>query len=533
MTQPEQTALSRKARLWLAAIVVVYFASRLIFLKAYGLFSDEAIYLRWAANVGASFESWFHPLADGKNPLFIWMLALAQSIISDPLVAGRLLAVAFGFVALLGLFTLARLLYDERTALLAAALYLIHPLSIVHDRMALFDTPLTAFTLWGLVAMIWLFRERRATRDRALLVSLLFAVAYMMKSTGAQLLVFAPIAFLLYTPREERRERVETLRLLVYFPVIVALVFLLLGRAMEAGGYSLFRYFLVTPRELIDLPFRLWLYNLDNVWSYFDLYWGVPAGALAFVGLWRLERAGRWRDALFLALWAATGLAFYCFLTKAWFSRYLLPNITPMLAPAAAGFLWLAGWLRRAMTTREDRAPLALPTQTLAFIACFLVSIEFAAFSMFSPYKAVFALEDHNQYVSAASAGSRFDEMVDFLEEETAGTRTCFLVADHIGLIPDGLRLYLPESPNRRYIDVPRWSKQLVAYVAWPGWRNIIVVGEASYPGPTLCDQFYEDPDFALLAEYINPPLYRTRTWIAEWQPEEGAPAVGPELPIE
>ncbi len=302
---------------------------------------------------------------------------------------------------------------------------------------------------------------------------------------------------------------------------------------MEAGGYSLFVYFLITPRELISLPFRLWLYNLDNVWSYFDLYWGVPAGLLAFIGLWRLEGAGRWRDALFLGLWAATGLAFYCFLTKAYFSRYLLPNITPMLAPAAAGFLWLADWLRRAMTTSNGRAPLALPTQALAFIACFLVFVEFAAFSMFRPHKAVFALEDHNQYVSAATAGSRFDEMVAFLEEETAGKPTCFLVADFMGLIPDGLRLYLPETAERSYIIIPRWSKQLVAHVTRPGWRNIIVVGEASRPDPILRDQFYNDPEFVLLEEFVNAPLYRTRTWIAEWWPSPDAPPVGPEYPID
>ena len=53
-------------------IAALYFVLRLIFLNRLPIFTDEAIYIRWA-QIALQDSSWrFISLTDGKQPMFIW-----------------------------------------------------------------------------------------------------------------------------------------------------------------------------------------------------------------------------------------------------------------------------------------------------------------------------------------------------------------------------------------------------------------------------------------------------------------------------
>src|SRR3989344_7406580 len=63
-----------------------FFASRLFNLTIIPIFTDEAIYLRWA-QIALTDPRWrFISLIDGKQPLFIWLLLPVLKLMSDPLV---------------------------------------------------------------------------------------------------------------------------------------------------------------------------------------------------------------------------------------------------------------------------------------------------------------------------------------------------------------------------------------------------------------------------------------------------------------
>jgi len=89
----------------LSIISFVYFFTRLQNLTSIPVFCDEAIYIRWAQIIKNVETLRFIPLTDGKQPLFMWLLAFGPlRFISDPLVAGRLVSIFSGWITMLALF---------------------------------------------------------------------------------------------------------------------------------------------------------------------------------------------------------------------------------------------------------------------------------------------------------------------------------------------------------------------------------------------------------------------------------------------
>lgn len=84
-------------------MIFLYWITRLINLTILPIFTDEAIYIRWGQIVLGDPVWKFISLTDGKQPLFIWLMAPLLKVITDPLVAGRLVSIISGFFGLLGM----------------------------------------------------------------------------------------------------------------------------------------------------------------------------------------------------------------------------------------------------------------------------------------------------------------------------------------------------------------------------------------------------------------------------------------------
>lgn len=117
---------------------VIYFISRGWNLLSLPVFIDEAIYLRWAQDIIHHGLIWVS-FSDGKEPLFIWVLALFSKFIADPLLAGRLVNVVSGWGLMMGVYLLAKRLLNQKAAILAVILYLTSPFILFYNRIALLD----------------------------------------------------------------------------------------------------------------------------------------------------------------------------------------------------------------------------------------------------------------------------------------------------------------------------------------------------------------------------------------------------------
>src|SRR6187431_3384432 len=92
-------------------IAVLYFLLRLYNLTSLPIFTDEAIYIRWA-QVAKQDAVWrFISLTDGKQPMYVWWAMILLKFIKDPLYAGRFVSVLTGFATVVGLFFLGNELF--------------------------------------------------------------------------------------------------------------------------------------------------------------------------------------------------------------------------------------------------------------------------------------------------------------------------------------------------------------------------------------------------------------------------------------
>ena len=174
----------------------VYFLTRTINLKIIPIFTDEAIYTYWAQVALHDPANRFISLEDGKQPLFIWFAAIFQKFIGDPLIATRAVSILAGFGSLIGIYFLSKELFSEKVAKLSAILYLILPLTLLYDRMALFDSLLTMFGIWGIFFTIKLARKARL--DTAILAGFSIGFAMITKSSGVFFLYFLPLSLLFF-----------------------------------------------------------------------------------------------------------------------------------------------------------------------------------------------------------------------------------------------------------------------------------------------------------------------------------------------
>jgi len=155
----------KKYRLEILASLVItllYFSLRLIYLTRLPIFTDEAIYLRWA-QIALHDSAWrFISLTDGKQPLFVWVAMIFIKFIKDPLLAGRLVSVLSGFFTMAGIWLLTLELFKNRkTAFLTTIIYVFYVFAQVYDRMALMDGMVGTFAVWALYFSILLVRKVR------------------------------------------------------------------------------------------------------------------------------------------------------------------------------------------------------------------------------------------------------------------------------------------------------------------------------------------------------------------------------------
>lgn len=145
-------------------LVIFFWSLRLTNLTTIPIYNDEAIYLDWGWRELHAPGHLFYSLYDAKPPLLMWLFGLAEMVIPNPLLAGRLVGVIFGFVTFLGIYLVARRLYDQFVACLAVLLYTVIPIFSFFDRQALMESAVGAVGVWifyGLVrwqdsrSLIW------------------------------------------------------------------------------------------------------------------------------------------------------------------------------------------------------------------------------------------------------------------------------------------------------------------------------------------------------------------------------------------
>lgn len=423
-----------------AGIIAAFLFTRLYQLSNLPIFTDEAIYTRWA-QIARYDASWrFISLTDGKQPSFVWAQMVMMKFINDPLLAGRMVSVVAGLLTMLGIFFLTREVFkNNKIAIVAALIFALYPFAIVYDRMALYESMMSMFFVWALFLQILLVRTLRL--DIALLLGMVLSGAVLTKSSGFLAIYLMPVLILLF-PFYKKNKWSDLLKL-------VGL--LALSAGMANAAYLMLRlspfYHIVEEKNTIFIyPVSEWLKfkNMDKVGNFisnmrglldwFWIYFTIP-----FIGLvvWSFVSGKRLLgEKILLTLWFLLPLLALGVFGKTIYPRYVL-LMTLSLIPLVAYSLY----------------SLSVKFKKLWIIV--LLSAFVFAWPLWTDYYVLTDIArspiprlDKDQLINGWPAGGGIKKSIAFFEKEAKKGKIFVATQGTFGLMPAAYEIYLRDNPN-------------------------------------------------------------------------------------
>lgn len=427
----------RKFEIFILAILsLIYFASRFYSILSLPIFTDEAIYIRWA-QIAKQDASWrFISLTDGKQPMFIWFMMISLRFIQDPLLAGRAVSVGAGFLTLIGIYFLGREIFkSNKIGLISSALYTVFPMALVYDRMALYDSLVGAFAVWSLFLIILMVRKIRL--DIALILGIAIGGAVLTKTSGFFNIYLLPVSLILFSWKKKQAKE----RLMKW--VSLTMVSIMIGY----GFYSILRLspffhiiteknaiFVYPLKEWIEHPFNYFIGNWKAVWDWLVKYMTWPV--LLLVGGSFLITRSFAKEKLLIFIWfLAPALALAVF-GKTLYARFIFFMIIPLLVLAAFSLVNI--YLR----VKNKLLFGAL------LIVIFALSLKSDYFILNNFGAAPIPVSDLGQYSNDWPSGGGVKKSIEFFANEAKKGKIYIATQGTFGLMPYALEIYLINNPN-------------------------------------------------------------------------------------
>ncbi len=416
-------------------ILIVYFLSRFLSLNNFPIFTDEAIYLRWA-QIAKNDANWrFISLTDGKQPLFIWLTMMVMRIISDPITAGRFISVLAGAGSILGLIFGGKLLFQKwQVGIIAGFLYLISPFAMVYDRMALMDGLLAMLMLWALILEILLVKNLRL--DVSLLLGGLMGFTMLTKTSGFISLYFLPFSLVLFDfSKEERLKRLSKWLCLVLISCLVSqMIYSVLRLSpffhMVSQKDTTFVYPL---SEWLSHPFTFFYGNLAGLWSWITGYLSWPLVVTVFLSFLTLKF---FRENFLLFSWFVMPFVGLALFGKVIYPRFIFFMTVPLFLLSAKTLFKLETLFKKKIVT------------IFLMVILFIIPLKTDYDLFVNPMEASIPRSDSHQYFSDWPSGWGIKESVNLFKEKAKKEQIAVFTEGTFGLLPAAIELYLVDNKN-------------------------------------------------------------------------------------
>ena len=425
------------------SIIALYLLTRLLFLTQLPIFTDEAIYIRWA-QIALQDPNWrFISLSDGKQPLFIWVAVLLLKYIQDPLLAGRLVSVISGFGSTVAIwFVSYELFKKKRIAFLASLIYVCYPFATVSDRMALYDSLAGCFTLIALYFSIVLVRKVRL--DLAYTLGFAIGLGVLNKSTNFFSLYLLPVTVILFDfGRKNLKKRFVKW-------VIAALVAAIIAQGM----YSILRlsalFHMVAQKNALFIypfsewknhPFDFFMGNLMGMTHWLFEYMGVSLFVLTIASFFDLKKN---KEKMLLFLYFLLPYLALALFARILFPRFIFFMTLALLPLAAYGLDFFIQLLQKKLQKNSVRK-----FSTIILVAIFMSYPLFVTFQFaIDPINSRIATPDNAQYVNHWTSGWGVKESVSYLKNEASRGKIYIATEGTFGLMPFAAEIYLVKDPN-------------------------------------------------------------------------------------
>ncbi len=308
-------------------------------------------------------------------------------------------------------------------------------MAIVYDRMALYDSLVGTFTVWGIFLSILLVRSLRL--DVALILGMTAGAGVLNKSNAFFTIYLLPLSVLLFDFKAKKKMK----RFLLWVGLsLVAII-------LTYGYYSILRLspffhiideknttFIYPFSEWIKHPFTFFFGNLKGLASWFVGYFSAPLVFMAAAAFF--IKSEKFREKLYLLTWFAIPLLLLALFGKVLYPRYIFFMTLPLL-PLVAYALY---------TLRQKMANTMLYIGILFLIFLPSIRSEYLVLTNFG--SAPIPQPDIDQYYAEWPAGGGVNEAVAFFSEKAKSEKIYIGTQGTFGLLPHALEIYLGKNPN-------------------------------------------------------------------------------------
>jgi hypothetical protein len=377
---------------------------------------DEIIYIRWLIAI-KTHQAWLLPLQEfGWEPLNIWLAALVNRAVTDPLLALRLTTVFFGGLSAIIAYKTIKLIFNKTAASFTAWLVIICPLLLVHDRLGLRGEAIISFISWLTLTGLYLRLVRKNSRA-VYLIALALIIGLMTKTTAMALIPAVLLAYLFFRPRLDKADFLAALISCSPF-----LFFTLTGTLNNVLNKK--EVFVLSWAQLGSLIKP----NLiqTGLWFYQYLTW--PILLVIVLGLILVGKFNHRRGGLLL-LNILPAFLLIILIGRMFFPRYLVNVVSLLLTFGGIGLAWLYQKLPR----------LLKPLLVIIFLPALFLDFQIIK----DIRQAKLPEIERWQYVTGWPAGYGLTELITYLKTDSPSV----LVTEDNDLIKSGLPYLWPEHP--------------------------------------------------------------------------------------
>lgn len=416
-------------------IISITFATRIYNLLNIPIFTDEAIYIRWAQIGLADPAHRYISLTDGKQPLLTWFMYPMLKIFEDPLFAGRFVSVLSAILAVTGLYFISVELFNKKTAIITCLLYIISPFALIYDRLALMDSLLAAFGIWSLYLQVLLIRKR--TLDISLLLGIVVGLALLTKSSAFFYLWLTPLSLLLVNFRQFTKKDLLSWIGLSTLSIIIANI-IYNSLRLSPWFYIIEQknhLFIITLSEFLKSPFSQLAGSLRGLFPILIGYltWPIFITLMATVIYALIKKEKR---LYFLTVWFLFPFLAFASFAQIIFPRFILFMVMPLFIVISYALTRMSEFF----------------SQKIYFYFIVILILIYPAFQsltlLVNPVNANIPKIDRNQLFDDWPSGYGVREVINYLNDKAQARKIIVGTEGTFGLNPAVYEIYLGGNPN-------------------------------------------------------------------------------------
>lgn len=427
----------RKEALTLVLLSIVYLLTRLINLKIIPIFTDEAIYSYWAQVALNDPANRFISLTDGKQPLFIWLAAISQYFIADPLIATRLVSVVAGLFSLIGIYLLTRSIFNFKVAILASILYITLPFPLLYDRLGLYDSLLTMLGVWSTYLAIKMAKEPKL--DLAIINGAVLGLGLITKSSMEFFLILLPGSILFFN--FQSKKRVNNILKWLSLSFIALTISQVFYHALRLSPYFYIisqknLAFIRTTNEVISNPLLQFKSNFLTMLGWLASYMGWPLLIFFILGSCYFVYKRNYKVIYLMAL------VIVPFLAEAVYNKVLYPRFLLFFFPYIIVIISLAF---ERLYENFTRLKLVI---AIMFLLALVLPLYKSINLLYKPTSARLPDSDAFQFINGWPSGYGVNNVVNLLSEESKDADVNIGTEGTFGLLPYALNIYFYNNPK-------------------------------------------------------------------------------------